>query len=75
MSTSPRPACGAVDDLRLVHDAHGETSQVVLVLGVEAGHFGGLAADEGAAGLHAAVGDAGDDLSRCGSGTFLPQAM
>ena len=53
---------GAVDHLVLVHQTHGEAGQVVLVLAVHAGHLGGLAADEGAAGLAATLGDAGDDL-------------
>ena len=54
-------------DLRIVHDsvaihhAHGEAGQIVLVLGIEAGHFRRLAAVEGAARLHAALGYAGDD--------------
>ena len=52
---------GAVDHVGLVHQTHGEAGQIILVLGVEAGHLGGLAADEGAAGLAAALGDAGDD--------------
>ena len=39
-----------------------EAGQVVFVLRVEAGHLGGLAAHQRAAGLHAALGHAGDDL-------------
>ena len=53
---------GAVDLFRFVHDAHGEPSQVVLVLRIETGHLGSLAADEGAFGLAAAISDAGNDL-------------
>ena len=41
-------------------DADAEPGQVVLAVGVEAGQLGGLAADQRAAGLLAAVGDAGD---------------
>src|SRR3546814_2012798 len=44
-----------------LHRAHREARQVVVAGGVEAGHLGGLAADEGAAGLAAALGDAADD--------------
>ena len=39
-----------------------EAGQVVLVFRIEAGHFGGFAADQGAAGLHAALRHAGDDV-------------
>jgi hypothetical protein len=52
----------AIDDLVFVDHADAEAGQVVLALGVEAGQLGGFAADEGAAGLLAAVGDARDDL-------------
>ena len=48
--------------LSLSDHAHAEPGQVVLAFGVEAGQLRGLAADEGAAGLLAAVGDARDDL-------------
>src|SRR3546814_12462088 len=44
-----------------LHRAHREARQVGVAGGVEAGHLGGLAADEGAAGLAAALGDAADD--------------
>ena len=60
----------AVDDLFLVHHANGETSQVVLVHGIETGHLGGLAAYQGAASLAAALGDAGDDVSDAGGGVL-----
>ena len=43
-----------------------ETGQIVLVLGIHAGHLGGLAADQAGAGLHATVGHAGDDLLQQG---------
>ena len=44
--------------------AHDEAGQVVFAVVIEAGHFGGFAADERASVLFAAAGDAGDD--RCG---------
>ena len=53
---------GLVKDFGLIHYAHGEACQVVLVHGVEPGHLGGLPADEGGPGLHAPLGHAGDDL-------------
>ena len=56
----------AVNDLFLIHDAHREAGQIVLVHGIEAGHLGGLAAHQGALGLAAALGDAGDDVSDAG---------
>ena len=40
----------------------GETGEVIVAAGVKAGHLGGLAADERAAGFPAACGDAGHDL-------------
>ena len=43
---------------------HGKARKVIVVAMVHAGHFGGLAANERAAGLLAAIGDAGDDLRR-----------
>ena len=55
-----RAHCGAVEYLRPVDYADGEAREVVLVLAVEAGHLGGLAAYERRAGLYAALGDAGD---------------
>ena len=51
-----------VDDPGPVHDARGVARQVVLVLRVEAGHLGGLAADEGRPRLDAAVAHALDDV-------------
>ncbi len=52
---------GAGQRLVALHRADREAGKVVIALGVHAGHFRGLAADQGAAGLFAAVGDAGDD--------------
>ena len=51
-----------VQDLALIHCAHGKAGQVVFILGVEAGHFGGFAAHQCAAGLHAALGHALDQI-------------
>ena len=42
--------------------AHREAGEVVILLGVHARHLGGLAADQRAAGLDAAIGYAADDL-------------
>ena len=50
-----------VDDFRAVDDADGEARKVVVVGGHGAGVLGGLAADERAAGLHAALRHAGDE--------------
>ena len=47
--------------LQSVHETDGEAGQIVVVGRHHAGVLGRLAADEGAAGLHAALGDAGDD--------------
>ena len=52
-----------VDDLGLVHNAYGEAGQVIIIGSHGAGMLGGLAADEGAAGLDAALGNAGDQGS------------
>ena len=41
--------------------ADGEAGEIVVAAGVHARHLRGLAADQGAAGLPAALGDAGDD--------------
>ena len=51
-----------VDDLILVNYASAVAREVVLVYRIEAGHLGGLAADERRAGLHAALADAADDI-------------
>ncbi len=55
------PYGAAVDDFLLIRHPHGKAGQVVLLFGVEAGHLGGLPADEGAAGLDAALRHPGDD--------------
>ena len=51
-----------IQNFALVHHAYAETGQVVFVLGVEAGHLGGLTAHQRAARLHAALGHAAHDL-------------
>lgn len=51
----------AVDDAAAFDDADGEAGQVELAFAVEVGHFGGFAAEQGAVGLAASVGDALDD--------------
>ena len=50
-----------VHHLVAVDDAHRKSREVVLVLGIESGHFRRLAADERAARLHAAFRDAAHD--------------
>ena len=50
-----------IDDLGLVHHAHGEARQIVVISGHHAGVLGGLTADESAAGLDTALRHAGDD--------------
>ena len=50
--------------------AHGKSGEVEIAFGVEAGHLGRLAADQGAAGLAAAFGDPGDDLRAVGDVQF-----
>ena len=50
-----------VDDAVAFDDADAESREVIVAVGVHAGHLGGFAADQGAARLHAALGDAGDD--------------
>ena len=52
---------GAGDHLVAVDGADDEAGQVVLSVGIEAGHLGGFAADEGAAVGLAGFGQAGDD--------------
>src|SRR5690606_38395380 len=51
----------AVEQLRLLHRADGETGQVVLARWVHVRHFRGLAADQCTAGQFAAARDAADD--------------
>jgi hypothetical protein len=58
---------GAVDDPRALDDTDGEARQVVLARRVAVAVLGHLAADQGAAGLPAALGDSthhGFDLGR-----------
>ncbi len=50
----------AGDDLALFHHAHRKAGEVVFAHRIHAGHLGGLAADQRAAGLLATVGDALD---------------
>ena len=50
-----------VDDLRAVDNADGEARKVIVVGRHGAGMLGGLAADERAAGLHAALSHAGNE--------------
>ena len=52
----------AVDKGGFFHHPHAETGQIVLARLVETGQLCGLAADERAARLLAAIGDAGNDL-------------
>jgi hypothetical protein len=47
----------AIDQGVLLHHGHAEASQVVATGAIEAGHFGGFPAQQGAAALTAAVGD------------------
>ena len=51
----------AGDDARARNGADDSASEVVFAVGVEAGHLGGFAADEGAAVRPAGFGDAADD--------------
>ena len=51
-----------VQDLFLVHNAHGETGQIVLILRHHARVLGSLTAHQRAISLHAALGHALDDL-------------
>ena len=59
-TASPGAMRAAVDDPALLDHADAEAGEVVFALGVHAGHLGGLAADQRAAGLLAALGDAAD---------------
>ncbi len=65
-STSPAAMRAPVDRPRLLDDADGEAGEVVFAVGVHAGHLGRLAADQRAAGLLAARGDALDHQRRGG---------
>ena len=62
MMESPASTSRGSSILRLFDDADGEAGHVEFARGVDGGHFGGFAAEQGAAGLHAAVGDALDDF-------------
>ena len=62
--TSPGRDIGPGQDLLALDRAHGEAREIVVVAVIHAGHLGGLAADERAARLPAALGDPGDDLAR-----------
>ncbi len=57
-TTSPGLNVLAGQDLGLFHGADGKAGQVVLAIGVHAGHFGGFAADQRAARQLAALGNA-----------------
>ena len=52
----------AVDDALFLHHAHGKAGQIVFAFGIHARHFGGFAADQGAAGFFAALRDAFDHV-------------
>ena len=60
----------AVDDALFFDHADGEACQVVFAFGVHAGHFGGFAADEGAAGFFASLGDAFNHVGSAGDVEF-----
>ena len=60
-STSPTAIAAAVDQALAVDDADDEAGEVVLAVGVEARHLGGLAAEQRAAVLAAGRGHAADD--------------
>ena len=59
-STSPARIALPVSNSRPLGRAHDEARQVVFALGVQAGHFGGFAADQRAAVVPAAARNAGD---------------
>ena len=59
--TSPSFDVGAGDELVAIDGADDEAGQIVFAFGVEAGHLGGFAADEGATVGLAGIGEAGDD--------------
>jgi hypothetical protein len=46
------------------HHSDDESSKIVLAFGIEAGHFGGLAADQGAAVVLAGFGEAANNFFR-----------
>ncbi len=61
MMASPARTRAAVDDALALDDTDAEAGEVVVIARVHPGHFRGLAADQRAARLDAALGDAGDD--------------
>ena len=62
MRTSPGLNVFAGDDLVALDNADNEAGKIVFAIGIEAGHFGGFAADEGAAVVLAGIGEAGDNF-------------
>ena len=54
----------ARQDLAALHGADGKAGEIVVLAGIHARHLGRLAADQRAAGLPAALGDAGDHRAR-----------
>ena len=52
---------GVVDDLLFIDDTDGKACEVVVLGGHKTGVLGGLTADQRRAGLHAALGNAGND--------------
>ena len=56
----------AVDELVAVSHTYAEAGEVVFAVGVHGGHFSGLAAEQGAAGLAAAFAHAGDHIGGLG---------
>ena len=51
-----------VNDLRPINDTDGKSRKIILILGIEAGHFRSFSADQRASRLTAALGDAGHDI-------------
>ena len=62
--TSPGPTSARGRMLLALDRADREAREVIVAAMIHAGHLGGLAADEGAARLPAAFGDAGDHIAR-----------
>ena len=58
---SPGRDVGPWQQVVALGGADGEAGQIVVAVGIHAGHFRRLAADQRAAGAPAALGDAGDD--------------
>ena len=61
-----------VNDLRPVNDTDGKSRKIILILGIEAGHFRSFSADQRASRLTAALGDAGHDIGDL-LGHILPE--